>query len=56
MSPDAPVIDLKNAIAKKTKRNCDDFHLRTRDFRIDESKSLRENGINGESVLYVELN
>lgn len=50
------MVTLKYAIAKKTKRRMDDFHLRTREALIDESKTLQDNGINGESVIFVEQN
>lgn len=49
-------MSLKIMIASKINRNLSDFHLRTRCSLIDESKTLIENNVNAESIIYVERN
>ncbi len=49
-------MSLKYIIMGKTKRDLNDFRLATRDGPIDESKTLRENGITAETLIFVENN
>ena len=56
LEPETPIMSLKIMIASKINRSLSDFHLRTRCSMIDESKTLIENDINAESVIYVERN
>lgn len=56
LEPDTPVMSLKYIIMGKTKRDLNDFRLAMRDGPIDESKTLRENGITAETLIFVENN
>lgn len=54
LNPDTQVMSLKYIIVGKTQRDVNEFRLVTREGPIDESKTLRENGITAETVIFVE--
>lgn len=53
MDPWLPVYQLKMAIQAKKHWRMEEFRLVTRERELDEKRSLHENGVDGESIVYV---
>ena len=48
-----PVYQLKMAIQEKKHWALEEFRLVTRERELEEKRSLRDNGVDGESIVYV---
>lgn len=53
LDPWLPVYQLKMAIQAKKHWRMEEFRLVTRERELDEKRSLHENGVDGESIVYV---
>ena len=53
LDPWMPVYQLKMAIQTRKRWRVEEFRLVTRERELDEKRSLHDNGVDGESIVYV---